>query len=411
MRLLFINSWPLEDPLTRATVIPHLGALAADLRVERISLFCPESAVPAASADVAEPSAGELLPDRVEHHALPLRRSRLPVWSRLRHHQRCSQLLLREAQRFRPQLTICRGVAAIHGAQLQRRLAIPFVAESFEPHAEYMRQTGTWSRWDPKYLIQRRWEQRVKRHAAALITVSHGYARHLRERDGVPAERLHTVPCWVDADRFRIDAEARSRLRRRLGIGARLALIYVGKFGGIYAPLAELSMLRQLQQDLGQPLFVIVLTSAAAEAVRSQLHRSGFGPDQIVVACVPHGQVADYLNAADLAVSFINSGPWSFACSAIKHGEYWACGLPVLMPPGVGDEAGWLEAERAGAIARFQDPAQLRRAAAGLRSILAEPGHRQRIRALALRQRSPEPMRLTYRRLLETFQAPARAMA
>ena len=96
-----------------------------------------------------------------------------------------------------------------------------------------MRQTGTWSRWDPKYLVQRRWEEQVKRRAAALITVSHGYARHLRERDGVPADRLHTVPCWVDGERFRIDTEARLRLRRQLGIGERLALIYAGKFGGI----------------------------------------------------------------------------------------------------------------------------------------------------------------------------------
>ena len=406
MRLLFIIPWPLEDPLTRSTVLPHLAALAADPRVERIALFAPGNVAVPAAAGATEPQQPILLSERVQHHSLPVRSFGVSVLSRVRHHHHCNQQLLREAERFRPQLTICRGAAAIHGALLQRRLAIPFVAESFEPHADYMRQTGTWSRWDPKYLVQRRWEEQVKRRAAALITVSHGYARHLRERDGVPADRLHTVPCWVDGERFRIDTEARLRLRRQLGIGERLALIYAGKFGGIYSPLSELASLRQLQRDLGQPLFVIVLTSADAAAVCQQLHRAGFGPGDTFVSCVPHEQVADYLNAADLAVSFINSGPWSFACSAIKHGEYWACGLPVLMPPGVGDEARWLEAERAGAIARFQDPAQLRRAAAELRSILAEPGHRQRIRSLALRERSPEPMRLTYSRLVEAFQTP-----
>lgn len=406
MRLLFIIPWPLEDPLTRSTVLPHLAVLAADPRVERIALFAPGRVAAPTSGGSAEQRQPTLLPGCVQHHPLPVRGTGVPLLSRLRHHQRCSRQLLREAERIRPQLTICRGAAAVYGALLQRRLAIPFVAESFEPHADYMRQTGTWSRWDPKYLVQRRWEQRVKRRAAALITVSHGYASHLLEHDRVPADRLHTVPCWVDGERFRIDTEARLRLRRELGIGERLALIYAGKFGGIYSPLGELAILRQLQRDLGQPLFVIVLTSADADAVRRQLHRAGFGPGDSFVSCVPHEQVAEYLNAADLAVSFINSGPWSFACSAIKHGEYWACGLPVLMPPGVGDEARWLEVERAGAIARFQDPAQLRRAAAGIRAILAEPGHRQRIRGLALRERSPEPMRRTYRRLLEAFQAP-----
>lgn len=301
----------------------------------------------------------------------------------------------------RPDLVICRGTTGIHGDLLLQLLGIPYVVESFEPHAHYMLQTGTWQRCDPKYLVQRRWEQRVKRTAAALITVSHGYARHLREREGISPERLHTVPCWVDADRFRIDPEARTSLRQQLGIGDRLAVVYVGKFGGIYSPLCDLAMLRELQQCLGQTLFVMVLTSADVAAVRQQLRHVGFTPDQVYVSCVPRDQVNAYLNAADLAVSFINSGPWSFACSAIKHGEYWACGLPVLMPPGVGDEAGWLEAERAGAIASFHDPAAVHLASRRLIKIMAEPGHRQRIRAVGLRERSVAALLTTYRRLLD----------
>ena len=404
VRLLFIIPWPLDDPLTRSTVIPHLTALAADPRVESIALFAPARFAVPTSGGAAERRQPMLLPEVVEHHPLPVRASAIPLLSRLRHHQHCSRLLQREAERIKPQLTICRGAASIHGALLQRRLAIPFVAESFEPHAHYMRQTGTWSRWDPKYLVQVSWEERVKRCAAALITVSHGYARHLKERDGVPAARLRTVPCWVDGERFRINPEARMRLRHELGIGERLALIYVGKFGGIYSPLGELAILGQLKRHLVRPLFVIVLSSMEADAVRLQLHRAGFSPWDSYVSCVPHEHVADYLNAADLAVSFINSGPWSFACSAIKHGEYWACGLPVLMPPGVGDESTWLETERVGAIAPFNNPQAVQSAATRLQQILAEPGHRQRIRAVGLRERSKASLTATYRWMLDRLE-------
>jgi glycosyltransferase involved in cell wall biosynthesis len=319
---------------------------------------------------------------------------------RLQHHRRQISSLAQAAMRRRPDLVICRGTTGVYGEMLQRHLGIPYVVESFEPHAHYMLQTGTWHRWDPKFLVQRRWEERVKRSASALITASLGYARHLQEHEGISSDRLRTVPCWVDAERFRIDLEARFRLRQDLGIGDRLAVVYAGKFGGIYSPLRELAMLRPLQKGLGQPLFVIVLTSADAPAVRHQLRQAGFGEDQFFVDCVSHSEVNAYLNAADLALSFINSGPWSFACSAIKHGEYWACGLPVLMPPGVGDEAQWLEGERAGAIAPFDNPQAVHAAAVRLAQILGVPGHRQRIRAIGLRERSAEALISTYRWLL-----------
>ena len=121
---------------------------------------------------------------------------------------------------------------------------------------------------------------------------------------------------------------------------------------------------------------------------------------------VSYEQVNDYLNAADLALSFWSSGPWSFACSPIKHGEYWACGLPLLMPPGVGDEAQWLETERAGSIASFSDPSSVAAAVQRLKSILAESDHRQRIRTIALRERGPEPLRQVYSQLLDQFGRP-----
>ena len=394
VRLFYISPWPLDDPLSKATVAPHLRSLATNSMVSGLSVLSPIAKV------VKEGHSFGGLPENLACYPLPAPYGHLPVVSRALHHRNLKRVIGQLGYEQRPDLVICRGTTGVYGELLQRHLGIPYVVESFEPHAHYMLQTGTWQRWDPKFLVQRRWEERVKRTASALITVSQGYARHLQEQEGISPDRLQTVPCWVDAERFRIDPKARSSLRQQLGIGDRLAVVYAGKFGGIYSPLRELAMLRPLQQGLGQPLFVIVLTSADAAAVRQQLRQAGFLEDQVFVDCVPHSEVNSYLNAADLALSFINSGPWSFACSAIKHGEYWACGLPVLMPPGVGDEAQWLEVERAGAIAPFHNPQAVQAAAVRLTQILGVPGHRQRIRAIGLRERSTEAMTSTYRWLL-----------
>lgn len=401
MRLFFLSPWPANDPLTLSTVYAHIEQLACDSRVSSVDYF------------TIEPF-GECQPRRCltsrpdisfRHHPIYRTKSYLPGLNRLRQHRQIKRVLYAAAHAWKPDLMICRGTTGIYGDHLKCSLGIPYVVESFEPHAHYMLQTGTWARWDPKFLVQRRWEERVKRTAAFLITVSKGYARHLENPGGISPDRLYTVPCWVNAERFRIDSAARSRMRLRLGIGDRLAVVYVGKFGGIYSPLRELAMLHPLQQGLGHPLFIMVLTSADATAVRQQLRQASFPEDQFFVDCVPHDQVNSYLNAADLALSFINSGPWSFACSAIKHGEYWACGLPLLMPPGVGDEASWLESERAGAIAPFNDQQAVRAVAKRLLPILSESGHRQRIRKIGLRERGAEPLRQVYQLVLNNLSA------
>lgn len=400
MRLFYIAPWPAADPLTLSTVVPHLLALARESCLEDLTFFSCEKGP-------GQPSGYNpafSIPPQIRHRSLhgPSAPS-FPLVRRIQHHNQLSAALLQSARHHKPDLVICRGTTGIFGDLLQRRLGIPYVVESFEPHAHYMLQTGTWRRWDPKYLVQRRWEERVKRNASALITVSHGYARHLREREGISPSRLRTVPCWVDGDRFRLDPQARLQLRQQLGIGDRLAVVYAGKFGGIYSALPDLAMLRDLQQGLGKALFVMLLTSADVGAVHHHLHQAGFASDQVFVQRVAHDQVNAYLNAADLALSFINSGPWSYACSAIKHGEYWACGLPVLMPPGVGDESNWLEREQAGAIASFNDATAVRAAAERLLPILADPAHRERIRSIGLRERGAESLVSTYRWLLDRF--------
>jgi hypothetical protein len=68
--------------------------------------------------------------------------------------------------------------------------------ESFEPHADYMLESGVWQRWNPKYIFEKRWEQKVKECAESLITVSTNYSRQL-VKEGVPEERIEMVPCCV----------------------------------------------------------------------------------------------------------------------------------------------------------------------------------------------------------------------
>lgn len=65
--------------------------------------------------------------------------------------------------------------------------------------------------------------------------------------------------------------------------------------------------------------------------VRNAQLEGGFSFSDVYVTAESHEEVNSYINAGDFALSIIRYGPWSFACSAIKQGEYWAAVLPVLV--------------------------------------------------------------------------------
>lgn len=389
MKIFFIVPWPAASALACATALPNLALLCADDRVTQVRYFTPE-----AVAGIMPQTEPKLLHQPVVSPA----GGGLSGYAR--RYAAMRRAVLGTARRDRPDLVICRGApAGIFGHLLHRHFKVPYVVESFEPHADYMVQSGTWHPLGIKCLIQRVWERMVMRSAHALITVSQGYADYLASRHGVFRERLMTVPCGVDLTTFRPAPDARATLRARLGIGDACCVVYLGKFGGIYHDVSVLRTLAVLREAVDD-LHVLLLTPDDPEPARNILRAEGFADRRVSVLSVPHSRVADHLAAADIAVSFINSGPWSFACSPIKHGEYWAAGLPVLMPAGIGDESRWLLARGAGAFVDFARPETLRQAFASLRKELDDPDRGSRLRDLVREERSSVIAADAYDRLL-----------
>jgi len=94
-----------------------------------------------------------------------------------------------------------------------KKLAIAFVVESFEPHADYMLESAVWQRYDPRFLFERHWENRQKRVAAGLMNVAENHRQQLLA-EGVPAARVVTVPCSVNLAAFRFSAPVRQVQRK-----------------------------------------------------------------------------------------------------------------------------------------------------------------------------------------------------
>jgi hypothetical protein len=68
------------------------------------------------------------------------------------------------------------------------------------------------------------------------------------------------------------------------------------------------------------------------------------------LANVPHQQVPGFLSASDFGFSLVKPSPNRKYCSPVKNGEYWANGLPIILPADVGDDAALVEQSGTGAI-------------------------------------------------------------
>jgi len=85
--------------------------------------------------------------------------------------------------------------------------------------------------------------------------------------------------------------------------------------------------------------------------------QAGFDKDiRIIVLLAKHDEIPKFLSASDVAFATIRPAPSRHFCSAIKVGEYYANGLPVIITDGVGDDSDIILNEKVGVIVdeRFQ---------------------------------------------------------
>jgi glycosyltransferase involved in cell wall biosynthesis len=109
-----------------------------------------------------------------------------------------------------------------------------------------------------------------------------------------------------------------------------------------------------------------------------------------VVPRVRFEEMPRYLRIADAGIFFIN--PYKkFGSSPIKLGEFLACGVPVVINPGVGDTEEIVRENRVGVVVRDFDEARYERGANELLALRGEgDGLKARCRDTARRYLSLE---------------------
>ena len=329
MNILYLGYWGVREGLSVATIYPHLDVLSQFPSVYKI-IYCSIE-----REGVKNPQSFSF--PKVQH--IPLKSpSKFGLLAKVFDFTYFPWNLKKIVERYEVDFLICRGApAGIIGHLLHSLIKIPYAVESFEPHADYMYESGVWSKGDPRYLIEKWGEKAQKKTANFLLPVADGYRQKLIA-EGVPEDKLINLPCTVDSPQFAFNPSDRSRIRKKLGLTENeLCGIYVGKFGGLYLDEKAFELFRNAFQQV--PFFyLIILSPQDKQELRIKCETAGLPKERVLIKSVSHSEVPTYLSAADFSFALIKPLPSQKFSSPIKIGEYWANGLPVIMPEGIGDE-------------------------------------------------------------------------
>lgn len=326
MNILFLVYWGLNDGLTRSTVLPHLQILSRNRKVKSIILI------------TIERDGGfeqQKLDNKVVH---------IPWMSSHQYVTKARDFIMLPRQvsaiirRRNIQFVLCRGTpAGAIGYLVYRKTGIDYAVESFEPHADYMRESGVWRRWDFRYIVQRHWEKKQLKTARYVMPVTKHYRDFLIDQGAEPG-KVFIMPCAVDLGKFALSLESRALTRRAIGIGDDVTVgIYVGKFGGLYLEEEAFQIFR-LAKKYFDKFYLMILSPDDRESIASRLLKAGYIPEEFYIQHTAHEAVPSYLSAADFAFATYKPGYSKRYLSPVKIGEYWAAGLPVLLTDGVGDD-------------------------------------------------------------------------
>ncbi|MEQ8925914.1 MAG: hypothetical protein RLO81_08885 [Fulvivirga sp.] len=220
------------------------------------------------------------------------------------------------------------------------------IVHTYEPHAEYMLEGGTWNSTDWEFKVLKKMERIVAKKANGLITGTSAYKAHI-DGWGYSTE-VHVIPSCIDTDLFRFYPDKRGNIRSEFSIADNeIVLVYLGKLGGMYMDDELFKFFRNCFES-GNKFRFWIFTGDPHEEILSKFDKYSLPHHITLVRQLEPTEVPYYLSAADIGIVGVRPFPSKRYCSPIKTGEYWAAGLPVIIPRGIGDDFEIVESQNIG---------------------------------------------------------------
>lgn len=275
------------------------------------------------------------------------------------------------------------------------------IIDSYEPHAESMVENGTWTEHSIAFRLLFWLEKKQTQRAAHIISATEGMRGYAREKYGTEIKSFYVKPACVDLNLFSEKNVKDPILLKSLKLEDKIVCVYAGKLGGIYLDREVFDFLKIAADHWGDKFRFLLLSNQPKQSVEFFCKQSGFNQDQVILNFVPHALVPSYMGLADFAITPVKPVATKRYCTPIKDGEYWALGLPVIIPKGISDDSMIIYENGIGAVLEDLDTTSYRLAVQQIEDILKLPRAEnfKKIRAIAVQYRNFDNASRIYQRL------------
>lgn len=278
------------------------------------------------------------------------------------------------------------GIGYFLSLLLNRRL----ILDSYEPHAETMIENGTWRKDGLAFRLLFWLEKKQTQRATDIISATMGMYDYALKKYNVNIPNFYVKPACVDLRLFSKKNLKDKQLLSQLGLLDNIVCVYAGKFGGIYLEKEVFDFFKVAADFWGSKFRVLLLTSHPREEIVAYCKQAKLTTNIVTSLFVEHQQVPHYLGLGDFAITPVKPVPTKKYCTPIKDGEYWALGLPIIIPANISDDSKIVEENYVGAILRHLDQNAYRQAVIEIDRIIQRPREEnfQKIRSIAEQYRS-----------------------
>lgn len=225
--------------------------------------------------------------------------------------------------------------------------SIPHCIHTFEPHADYMEQSGIWSKRSWEYKLLKKLEWKIACDAYCIFTATDLMVGKIR--DICKKTLAYRVPSCVELNLFKYSEYHRTEIRKKLNLSDHHILIcYLGKIGGMYWD-EELFEFFHLCFKSNYRFRFLIISNDNEQSIQNQLAKYDLYKYSNVVS-LTRAEVPAYLSAADFGLTAIKPIPSRRYSSPIKNGEYWACGLPIIIPTNISDDYLYAQNKKIGIV-------------------------------------------------------------
>lgn len=223
------------------------------------------------------------------------------------------------------------------------------IIDSYEPHAQSMVENGTWSKKSLAFRVLFLLEKLQTKRAEVCIGLTTATPDYAKAAYGIGINKYFVKPACVDLLAFKPDLPRDFHLIDEVNDTEKIIGVYAGKIGGIYLEQEIFDFFKTCESYWGEKFKAVVLTNTPLATVEALIKKAGI-EHCVFVKEVRYQDVPAFLALADFALNPVKPVPSKRYCTSIKDGEYWAMGLPVVIPPNISDDSSIIELNQAGVV-------------------------------------------------------------